>query len=97
MTKDKVLLSKIDANIHVIRAESQEDTGSHPLSETDVLPSDCSGCPLYRAAHKGDTVSVELTRAELDWLRVATLTSHMRTSSPAVAYRIYGKLKKLSK
>ena len=155
----KILLSRLDANIQVIRAEPHEDTGSYPLarldfdnwgnlqmweispklahwrdefppcdvlvqvdidrmsilemlskterdtllsgwpivtgsidpavfgdekskaerlrqeqaSGTDVLPSDCSGCPLYRAKHKTDTVSVELTQHELKWLRSVTL------------------------
>ncbi len=97
MTKAKVLISKIDANIHVIHADPHEDTGSHPLSETDVLPSDCSGCPLDRAAHKGDTVFVELTQAELDWLRIVILSSYMRARKPAMANNIYDKLEKLSK
>lgn len=72
-------------------------TGQEQASGTDVLPSDCSGCPLDRAAHKGDYVSVELTQAELDWLRIVILCSHMRTSDPAIANRVYDKLEELSK
>ena len=34
-TSTRILLSKPDANIHVIRAESHEDTGSYPLVRLD--------------------------------------------------------------
>ncbi len=69
MTKDKVLLSKIDANIHVIRAEPQEDIGEQ-ASGTDVLPSDCSGCPLYDAKEgESNTRPIELSSEDMLYLR----------------------------